>query len=226
MIERKIIYRGNEFKFYNELMALRQELTDDFLKTHPEFNGLTELEILPPHTPGKMKGAMLFYNYDPEQMDYKNFSLDVTNKSVVKIADNVETMYPTAWNKIIKQFPEITQAGYSVLYPHSVIRRHTGPENRSGKYIRVHIPVIVPNGDIGFEVAGEEVDWSDLFAFDNQRVHSAWNNTDHHRVVFIIDLPRSICDLPDGTPWAWELDEHTPAFPKGEKPLKEIHENI
>jgi hypothetical protein len=223
MIEIKNIYRGKEFKFYNELMSLRQELTDDFLRMHPNFS-----ESMGDSNTYGSNLAKQFTNYRATIIKYDTKQMKVAHPDLSgtdQWQDNTPENFPTAY-KLFEQFPRCYLALYAVMMPHSVIKRHTGVENRDGSYIRVHLPLIVPDGDIGFEVAGEQVDWSDLFAFNNQRVHSAWNNTNHPRLVMLFDFPRDICDLPPGIPWTYELDQNTPRFPKGEKPLKETHENI
>jgi len=106
--------------------------------------------------------------------------------------------YPTAW-KLIQEFgDDCPVASYSYMAPNTVLHRHTGPENRLGEFIRVHIPLIIPPGDLFFEVDGEETNWNDIFAFDNQLVHSAHNLSDGHRLIFLIDLKRSRIGLPPG----------------------------
>lgn len=214
-MEIKNIYKGKEFKFYDELMALRAGLIHDFLNSHPNYTNLTaphdDLKEIFPNT----TAAVL--NYDTDKMpDINPYLVDVE-----KWEGNTPKNYPTAY-QILKRFPECSFSWYAVLPPHSVIRRHTGPENRTGESIRIHIPLIIPTGDIGFEVAGEIIDWSDLFAFNNQKLHSAWNNTDEYRLCFILDLPRSLCDLPPGEPWKQESDDNTPAFPYSNNPLREL----
>tara|TARA_B100000085_G_scaffold96474_1_gene87536 strand:+ start:1218 stop:2039 length:822 start_codon:yes stop_codon:yes gene_type:complete len=85
---------------------------------------------------------------------------------------------------------------YSILPANSIIERHIGIENKEGKHIRIHIPLIVPKGDIFFEANGEEVDWSQPWGFNNQYMHSAHNNTDEHRLIMLIDLERQYCGIP------------------------------
>ena len=211
-MELKNIYRGKEFKFYDEFMGLRQALIDDFLKAHPDFSTVKEIDGLPPHTPGGMRAVLLSYTADQESAKIN---------SSTQFDGNSEGNYPTAYQHIIKKYPECTLACYSILCPHSVITRHTGGENKDGKYVRVHIPLIIPEGDVGFEVACEEVDWSDLFAFYNQKTHSAWNNTDEYRLVMVVDMPRELCDLPQAPPWDPEDIKNTPRFPKGEMPERD-----
>mgnify|MGYP001413015390 CR=1 FL=1 len=85
--------------------------------------------------------------------------------------------YPTA-NAILKKYEEVVPiANYSILVKDSVIHRHTGPENRRGHHLRVHIPLHIPKGDIFLEVNGEEVDWSDCFGFNNQYTHQYFKNS-------------------------------------------------
>ena len=72
----------------------------------------------------------------------------------------------------------------------------------------------IPEGDVGFEVDGEIVDWTNLFAFDDQKVHSAWNKTNQDRLVFVISLPRVVCGIPAGIPWSKDNEETISEFLK------------
>lgn len=115
--------------------------------------------------------------------------------------------YKTAY-KLASEFGEKCPiAQYSIMAPNTILQRHTGPENRTGKYIRIHIPLIVPEGDIFLEVNGEEVRWDDIFGFNNQFVHSAHNYTDQYRLVFFIDLDREHIGMSPGEPWDERFDE-------------------
>jgi aspartyl/asparaginyl beta-hydroxylase (cupin superfamily) len=91
----------------------------------------------------------------------------------------------------------------------SIIRRHTGPENRDGEFIRIHIPLIVPDGAIFFEVGGEVVYWNDIFGFDNQTIHSAHNYTKHRRLVYLIDIRRSTIGMSEGRAFDQVRDEQS-----------------
>lgn len=120
--------------------------------------------------------------------------------------------YPTAC-KLIKEFgANCPIAEYSSMAPNTVLERHTGPENRDGQYLRVHIPLIIPEGDIFLEVNGEVVDWSDIFGFNNQLAHSSWNMSPHYRVIFLIDLDREFIGLPKGEPYDPRLEEFAKPF--------------
>lgn len=107
--------------------------------------------------------------------------------------------YPTAY-KLIKEFGDKCPiANYSTMAPNSILKRHTGPENRSGKFVRIHIPLIIPEGDIFLEVNGQEVNWSDCFGFNNQFAHSSFNLSEEYRLIFLIDLDREFVGLEPGT---------------------------
>jgi hypothetical protein len=188
-------------------MSLRPGLLDDFYRTHPSFKNVQSYSGVM-SIKGDLKGEMLRYQLD---------QITEINKPGNTLNDNeTKLKYPTAYHKILTRFPEAILAGYSVLFPNSVIGRHTDVEYRNNTHIKIHIPLSIPKGDLGLEVAGEIVDWSDLFAFDTQKLHSAWNNTKEPRIVFIFDLPRAVCDIPNGIPWTWEDGNGLPPFLKTE----------
>lgn len=217
----KEIYRGKEIKFYDKFMALKEGLIKDYINYNPNFGSKTAGDDLSSY--GTETTAVIFKNYVPSLLKYDITKMKSVNEGLVgrdQWEGNNRDNFPTAY-KLFDEFLECSFANYGLLMPHSVICRHTGPENRDGKFIRIHIPLIIPEGDIGFEVACEEVDWSDIFAFNNQRVHSAWNNTNFSRLVFFFDLPRSICDMPPGIPYTPVLNRNTPRFLKGEMPERD-----
>jgi hypothetical protein len=50
-------------------------------------------------------------------------------------------------------------------------------------------------------VNGEFVTWDDIFCFDNQYVHSAYNYSDEWRLIFLIDFTRESIGIPPGLPY-------------------------
>lgn len=138
--------------------------------------------------------------------------------------DVLRTRYPTAC-KIVEKFGDNCPiATYSVLNSDSIIKRHTGIENRLGEYLRIHVPLIIPEGDIFFECEGYEIDWTDIWAFDNQLTHSAYNYTPHRRLIFLIDIKRSYLGLPNGTPYDGIRINKIPKFVRGALP-KVLHKH-
>ena len=91
-------------------------------------------------------------------------------------------------------------------------------ENRDGRTLRIHIPLLVPPGDIFFEVEGVEVDWSDLFGFNNQHIHSAFNLTPKRRLVYLIDITTEKLGIPALSGADFERQHSIPLFKRGALP--------
>ena len=129
----------------------------------------------------------VYLKYQPPETKYRDTE-----------GEKARPKYPTA-NAILKKYEEVVPiANYSILVKDSVIHRHTGPENRRGNHLRVHIPLHIPKGDIFLEVNGTEVDWSDSFGFNNQYTHSAHNYSFEHRLILLIDFDRRYLGIPAG----------------------------
>jgi hypothetical protein len=135
----------------------------------------------------------------------KSFTVEKTDPAAEK--------YPTAY-KLVSEFGHHCPiANYSIMAPNTVLKRHTGPENRSGKYVRIHIPLIIPAGDIFMEVDAQEVNWQDMFGFNNQKVHSSFNLSNEYRLIFLIDLDRQFIGLEPGVPFdSNSVSESKPFF--------------
>jgi hypothetical protein len=131
---------------------------------------------------------------------HDNFNISYT------ISEEEGKKFPTGY-EIIKHFGDACVfCTYSVMAPQSVLKRHTGPENREGKYIRIHMPLIIPQGDIFFECFDEVVTWDDIWGFNNQIGHSAHNYTDEYRLIFLIDLERAAIGMGPGDPYDERYD--------------------
>jgi hypothetical protein len=98
--------------------------------------------------------------------------------------------YPVAASLIREFEGDVCLALYSCLGPHSVIPEHSDVENPTHQYIRIHVPLIIPEGDCWFEVHGEKYVWTEgVFGFDGGS-HAAFNHTDDWRVILLIDIDR------------------------------------
>jgi hypothetical protein len=215
------IWRGRELKIYDELKSIQQALKDEFFAAHPNYEGeggYTYIGNQYPR-PDSWVNYCVKYEFDG--------SSDEIKAAAVLAGQAAKIKFPTAAALVEKYGDDCNCASYAVFDANSVIRRHSGIENREAKMVRIHIPLLVPEGDIGFEVDSEEVTWDDIFAFDNQKLHSAWNNTNEKRLIFIIDVSRTVLDLPPGTPWIGKEAEaayiETHAFDKSEFPAIEIN---
>jgi hypothetical protein len=129
--------------------------------------------------------------------------------------DRVAKKYHTAHNLVKEYGDYCSMASYSILAPQTILNRHTGPENRTGEYIRIHIPLIIPEGDLFLEASGEEVTWDDIWGFNNQHAHSAYNNSDEWRVIFMIDLNMASIGMTPCPPFDPAIDLSTKPFIRG-----------
>jgi aspartyl/asparaginyl beta-hydroxylase (cupin superfamily) len=212
MLTLKNIYRGDEVKFYNVFKSLQDSLLGDFLKAHPDFQTNSNFTSVG-HYQNPTGANNKLYSGDKDSA-WKVSPIKANGGMV----PSSKELYPTAYN-LVTDFNDICTIGtYSILEPNTVIFRHTDVENRDAKTIRIHIPLYIPKGDAGFEVEGEVIEWTDVFSFNNQKLHSAWNNTNERRLVLLLDLCRTACDLPPAPAWYPGINDMVPVFEKTKPP--------
>ncbi|KAL1521718.1 hypothetical protein AB1Y20_021373 [Prymnesium parvum] len=86
-------------------------------------------------------------------------------------------------------------AFFSTLRPGGRIKPHCSPCNLR---VRVHLPLIVPEGaSCGIRVGSEARAWKPgkCLIFDDAFEHEVWNDGDQARVILLLDL------------WHWELEQ-------------------
>jgi hypothetical protein len=232
----KKIWRGNEIPISDYLMSHREALTSEFLAgtssvqeacekyatdaldlrmfgvTIEESTGYKgvvsknsssdEFEF----NLGGWKNVQFKYSRHDDLIDYELSRND---------NDRLAKRYPTA-HRLVKSYGDYCPiASYSILAPQTILNRHTGPENRTGKYIRIHIPLIIPDGDLFLEASGEEVTWDNIWGFNNQHAHSAHNYTDEWRVIFMIDLDMAHIGMTPCPPFDPAIDLADKPFVRG-----------
>lgn len=194
------IYRRHEIPYVDHLMTYKDALVKEFLEFHDNwFNADEDVKGLVLSRPGGRN--IEYFLSDPNAWKASWFRYEFTPGG--KVATNIENLqhFPTVEKILTELEGQLGIVMYSILEANSVISRHTGPENRTGEYLRIHLPLIVPDGDIFLEVNGEEIDWSEPFGFNNQYIHSAHNYSSQRRLVFLIDIKRSFLGLPPGFPF-------------------------
>lgn len=185
-VMRKYVWRHNEIPYAQQFLELAPKLREDFVKCHPDVLQQQEERV---------KGDEQKYWHDingwvPLGVLYK--------KQWADEEATIKKNYPTA-HKLVSAFgDDCNVASYSILKPGAKIPLHNGDEeNRYCKFIRCHIPLIIPEGDMGLWIMGQRIGWRDgVFGFDNSGVHVAWSNAETNRLVFIIDLHRSTLGIP------------------------------
>ena len=92
-------------------------------------------------------------------------------------------------SELIFNIPQIISCDFSLLPAKTRINPHKG---YSKMILRVHLPLIVPIGNLcGLKVGNEIHHWKEgeLVIFDDSFVHEAWNDSNEPRVVLMFDIP-------------------------------------
>jgi hypothetical protein len=211
----KQFWLREEIPIADELLSLVPSLTEDFFKCFQsldDYAGNDYREINGKRVYGNVsyKGAW--------QSTAIKFS-EITGTGINPYKDKVvQQLFPTACSLTEKYANDCLTSSYSLFERNSVIKRHRDLENSSNEFLRIHIPLIIPEGDVFFECEGVEIDWSDIWAFDNQLTHSAYNNSDQRRLIFIIDIRRSYLGIPNGKPFDGIRNIKIPPFVRGALP--------
>jgi hypothetical protein len=191
----KTIWTHEEITIADELLSLAPKLTEEFLNYHKDFyttfsnaksyGDNNPLAILDENERTKWKVEGLRYSLPEQRIEHNLFLDEKTIKD-----------FPTAAALTKKYHKDCGCSGYSVLESGGVIKPHVDIENRSHNTIRLHIPLIIPETGCVFDVDGVKVEWTDLFGFDNGIIHSAYNESNERRLIYIIDITRSFLGIP------------------------------
>lgn len=126
-----------------------------------------------------------------DEQSWKVFGLILEKRP---IRDNVILCQKTY--DLIKNIPGLINAGFSCLEPNSKTPYHNDSDNR---FYRVHIPLIVPDvpdDDIRLDVYDDDdqlikLNWkTDYFIFNDNCFHQAFNMSNRHRIVLLLDIER------------------------------------
>jgi beta-hydroxylase len=98
----------------------------------------------------------------------------------------------------IVNHPIVYNASLSILEPHSEIPLHVGQCQALVKY---HIPLQIPEGDVGMWYNGKTYRWTDRMLFNDVKEHRVWNHTDERRIILLMDLLRPM-------PFPWDIINH------------------
>ena len=103
------------------------------------------------------------------------------------VSTNYAEKVPFTASLIKKHVPTHGAAGFSRLPANNFIPPHEG---FNGEFLRVHLGLIIPEGDLGFKVVEEFFTWEEgkCQVFDDRPRHYAWNSTDGDRVILMLDF--------------------------------------
>lgn len=85
--------------------------------------------------------------------------------------------------------PGLVNAGLSRFLPGTRLHPHRG---EIAGVLRCHLPLVVPQGDLGLRIGAETRTWraGECLVFDDTFEHEAWNHADSERVVLIVTFAR------------------------------------
>lgn len=91
----------------------------------------------------------------------------------------------------LKKINAIKLITISKLAPMSSIKPHRGAHSA---FIRAHLGIKIPSGDTALIVGGERREWKEgeFLFFNDRQYHTAYNNTDKDRIIFLIDITRPL----------------------------------
>ena len=90
--------------------------------------------------------------------------------------------------ELLKIYPEVTSIMVAKLTSGRKLPAHRGDKSIK----RIHLGLVVPEGDISFRVRGEDKKWEEgkCLAFNDFYEHEALNNTNQDRINLIVDVVR------------------------------------
>ena len=97
--------------------------------------------------------------------------------------------------ELLRNGPGHRATAWVRLLPHSKTPSHRHLD--WGNKIILHLPYIVPEGDVGFWVDGKVHRWKtgELFAFNSSQEHYGFNNTDQTRVMLAMEFDETWLDV-------------------------------
>lgn len=204
----KLIWLKNDIPYADMLIEAIPNLTREFLDHYgKEFNNYSK-----PFNLQYQIGSHWTADGVKLLSQTNEFQLDLSNNP------EIEELFPTAVDLTRKLGDSCLCSCYSLLEPNSIIERHTDKEFKPNTHIRIHIPLIIPEGDAFFEIDGYELDWSNIFGINTQVIHSAHNYTPYRRLVYLLMVSRESLGAEPGIPWSQEIENQSLEFQRGRYP--------
>jgi hypothetical protein len=226
MTSNQKIWLREEIRIAEDLLSYAPKLTEDFLNYHQDFiNGNFSKALLNDDTSCNASDPIIQMDrWKKEAIGTEHHKADgikYTRPGVhIDLTNDERTInkFPTAV-ALTKKYNDVCAIStYSIIEPNSIVERHIDPENLTSRCVRIHIPLLIPKGDIFLECEGIEINWSDLFAFDNKLPHSAYNYSNYRRLIYIIDITREFLNILPGEPFDVMREETIPKFVRGKIP--------
>lgn len=175
-------FEREEFPWIAALEAGIPAIRDELLGLMQHDDAFTPYVQLPPDSPQARDWAIVNHSDTwASRHVYRHGDLIASTAALcprtVALLDTLPIM------RIPGHAPEVL---FSVLKPHSRIPAHHGTVN--GRCI-IHVPLIIPPNCGALKAANEQRTWEEgkCIVFDDSFAHEAWNDSDHTRVVLLVD---------------------------------------
>jgi aspartate beta-hydroxylase len=175
-------YERDQFPYLQTLEAATDVIRNELLAVLADEEGLLPYVDMPDNAPAAEMWREL--NRSPAWSGFHLYRHgERVDANCARCPQTMAVLESLPLMRIADHAPEIL---FSVLAPHTHIPPHTGVIN--GR-LTVHLPLIVPE-NCGALRAGDQMrPWheGECLIFDDSFVHEAWNDSDHTRVVLILD---------------------------------------
>lgn len=135
------------------------------------------------------RGQEIGANFTPYRYSEKGWRTINLYSYFLRYGDNCRK-FPVI-DSVVRQIPGMCLAQVAVLEPRTRVKAHFGDTN---VLVRSHLGLVVPGDlpDIGIQVGRERRCWKEgeVLALQIAHRHRAWNLTDRHRIVLVVDTFR------------------------------------
>lgn len=169
-----MVYDTDKFIFKDKINKIIPHLNTEFLSVH----GLDT------------DGIPLYSDYIGNSLDSQGKWKMLVIKIMGEWEDKNLSQYPVL-TELVRSFGDVCRsAGYSILDAGGAVPTHTDTEQGHEDYVICHVPIIIPQGDVGFLEGNIKGTWNEgeCFLLDVETPHSIWNNTQQPRVVVLLEL--------------------------------------
>ncbi len=172
-------YKGSEPGFYDvEQLPGTKVLRENYAAIRREIVAFYEA-----------RGAEITANFTPYAYEEQGWRTINLYSYFLRYEENCRK-FPVV-DSVVRQIPGMCLAQIAVLDPKTRIKAHFGDTN---VIVRSHLGIVVPGDlpDIGIQVRRERKCWQegDVLALQIANRHYAWNFTDRHRIVLVVDTFR------------------------------------
>jgi hypothetical protein len=180
------IYTQDQLPYLANIQQLVPGIVAEFRQRHPDWDDGLHLSVR------DLRGGV-------------DFKLESTPGLPVKTWPNAMVRYPQS--RLLMQLlgDDASYIGYKVMEPGERGPRRVFRTGVNGDYVRVCVPLIVPQGDCYMEVCGEEQALSTALAYNAHYLHSSYNLTTEPALLLHLEVKRSLLGL-DPAPSAYSVE--------------------